>query len=86
MFPKTIFDPYLCATMGKGTICFCKEVKASVVRSKIRKLELDTLVDVQLATGAATGCGRCRPDVQLILDEETARRKEKGHQLKLRFE
>lgn len=57
-----------------------------MVRSKIRKLELDTLVDVQLATGAATGCGRCRPDVQLILDEEAARRKDKGQQLKLRFE
>ncbi|MBN1989468.1 MAG: (2Fe-2S)-binding protein [Bacteroidales bacterium] len=72
--------------MKKGTLCHCKEVKASVVRSKIRKLELDSIIDVQLATGAATGCGRCRPDVQAMLDEEMLLRVGKGHQLKLRFE
>ncbi|HEX2536151.1 MAG TPA: molybdopterin-dependent oxidoreductase [Chitinophagaceae bacterium] len=55
-------------------VCSCNNVGADNIRQKIREGCTD-LKGIGAATGAGTGCGSCRPEVQRLLDaaEEQAR-------------
>ncbi|MCO4294111.1 molybdopterin-dependent oxidoreductase [Solitalea sp. MAHUQ-68] len=50
-------------------VCSCNSVGAGNIQQQIKKGCL-TLKEICSATGAGTGCGSCRPQVQQILDEE----------------
>ena len=66
-----------------GKVCNCYDVlKADLVKS-IRKLNLESIVDVQFATKASTGCGRCKPVVVGILEKELQKRSNCDGQLRL---
>ncbi len=66
-------------------VCNCYGVtKADLVKS-IRKHSLESLTDVQAATKASTGCGRCKPAVIAILEKELKKRSNTDSQLRLPF-
>ncbi len=66
-------------------ICNCYDVTKSDLVKAIRKHKLESLVDVQAATKASTGCGRCKPMVVGILEKELKKRMNSDSQLKLPF-
>ena len=49
-------------------VCSCQVVSRSEIVSAIRERELTTVAQVSEHTGAATGCGGCRPDVEALLE------------------
>ena len=64
-------------------VCTCYDVtKADLVRA-IRKHKLDSFFNVQAATKASTGCGRCKPIVMDILEKELKNRLKSDSQLRL---
>jgi ferredoxin-nitrate reductase len=48
-------------------ICSCQVVSSSEIRAAIAEFSLDTVEGVSERTGASTGCGGCRPDVEKLL-------------------
>ncbi len=48
-------------------VCSCQVVSRSDIVNAIRDRELTTVAQVSEHTGAATGCGGCRPDVEALL-------------------
>jgi bacterioferritin-associated ferredoxin len=59
--------------MARKLFCLCNEVEESEVRKAIRKGELYFVPAVSEATGAGTGCGRCRSRIQELINEEKDR-------------
>lgn len=59
--------------MSRKLLCLCNEVEEAKVRKAIRKGELYFLPAISEATGAGTGCGRCRSLIQDMIDEEKER-------------
>ncbi|MDA0183889.1 molybdopterin-dependent oxidoreductase [Solirubrobacter phytolaccae] len=64
----------LLATGGPATdepsdhlVCSCQVVSRGEIVTAIRERGLKTVEAVSEATGAATGCGGCRPDVEVLL-------------------
>ena len=49
-------------------ICSCQVVSAGEIRAAIAEHGLTTVEAVSERTGAATGCGGCRPDVEALLE------------------
>ena len=49
-------------------MCSCQVVSRSDIVNAIRERELTTVAQVSEHTGAATGCGGCRPDVEALLE------------------
>jgi nitrite reductase (NADH) large subunit len=66
-------------------VCQCKSVTKAEVKSCITKSGARTLLDVQNLTKASTGCGRCKPYVMKIAEDELNKIKRKGIQLTLDF-
>jgi NAD(P)H-nitrite reductase large subunit len=48
-------------------VCSCQVVSASEIRGAIAEFSLTTVEGVSERTGASTGCGGCRPDVEKLL-------------------
>ncbi|RKQ90741.1 NAD(P)H-dependent nitrate reductase catalytic subunit /NAD(P)H-dependent nitrate reductase iron-sulfur subunit /NAD(P)H-dependent nitrate reductase diaphorase subunit [Solirubrobacter pauli] len=48
-------------------VCSCQTVSRSEIVAAIRDRKLTTVAAVSEHTGAATGCGGCRPDVEALL-------------------
>lgn len=53
-------------------VCFCHGVLEDEIRKAIAQ-GAKTLLDVQKATRASTGCGGCTPEVERILAEMLAK-------------
>lgn len=51
-------------------ICFCSNVKEKEIAKAVKGKSISNLKDIQHATGAATGCGRCIPAIDILLKEE----------------
>lgn len=51
------------------TLCFCMNVKYKEVIDAIRKNNLKTIDEVGEYIKAGTGCGGCRGNIKLLLDE-----------------
>lgn len=79
------FQVALAALLGKPSpladegplVCHCFHVRAGKIRKYVRERGLTSVEEVNRWTRACGGCRSCRPDVQLILDEERDRRPEK---------
>jgi ferredoxin-nitrate reductase len=48
-------------------VCSCQVVSSGAIRAAIAEFSLTTVDAVSERTGAATGCGGCRPDVEALL-------------------
>jgi NAD(P)H-nitrite reductase large subunit len=74
--------------MGKirNHICECKAVRKAEIISAIKQKKAETLLDIQNLTKATTSCGRCKPLVYQILEEEIKKNNRKDRQLKINFE
>jgi ferredoxin-nitrate reductase len=48
-------------------VCSCQVVSSGAIRAAIAEFSLTTVEAVSERTGAATGCGGCRPDVEELL-------------------
>jgi len=48
-------------------VCSCQTVSRSEIVTAIRERALTTVAQVSEHTGASTGCGGCRPDVEALL-------------------
>jgi NAD(P)H-nitrite reductase large subunit len=48
-------------------VCSCQVVSSGAIRGAIAEFSLTTVEGVSERTGAATGCGGCRPDVEAML-------------------
>lgn len=55
-------------------VCGCFGVTESKIIEVIRENSLKTVEEVTNYTKAGGGCGKCKPDIQKILDEEIAKR------------
>lgn len=55
-------------------ICGCFGVTEDKIREVIREDALNTVEEITNYTKAGGGCGKCKPDIQKILDEELAKR------------
>lgn len=51
-------------------ICDCMQISRKEIVEMIHKKKLTTIQEVRKYTAANTGCGRCMPKVNAILDEE----------------
>ncbi|MCI4678967.1 nitrate reductase [Rhodoblastus acidophilus] len=60
--PRTRRDP------GRK-ICVCLNVGANVILDAIAEKQLGSGDAISAATGAGTGCGSCRPEIQRLLDQ-----------------
>lgn len=49
-------------------ICFCKQVSEKEIRRLLHRHPAAAFADIQLATGAGTGCGRCKPEMTRLLE------------------
>jgi ferredoxin-nitrate reductase len=52
-----------------GVVCSCNQVTRAQIEDAIRARALRTVAQVGNTTGAATGCGSCARDVQMVLDD-----------------
>ncbi len=52
---------------GDHLVCSCQVVSRGEIMSAIAERKLTTVEQVSEQTGAATGCGGCRPDVEALL-------------------
>ena len=48
-------------------VCSCQVVSSGEIRAAIAEFSLTTVEGVSERTGASTGCGGCRPDVEKLL-------------------
>jgi len=54
--------------MKKGWVCVCNEVSEREIIAALKKGARSTS-DIQKFTGAGTGCGRCLPVVNSIVED-----------------
>jgi NAD(P)H-nitrite reductase large subunit len=67
--PETLLDCQAPATATTDhLVCSCQVVSAAEIRTAIAEHDLTTVEAVSERTGAATGCGGCRPDVQALIE------------------
>ncbi|HUX54522.1 MAG TPA: (2Fe-2S)-binding protein [Williamwhitmania sp.] len=66
-------------------VCNCYDVTKVQLIKAIHKYSIDTITDLQNATKASTGCGRCKNVVKEILQEELEKQDWKNQQLRLPF-
>ncbi|MEJ5317558.1 MAG: (2Fe-2S)-binding protein [Tenuifilum sp.] len=66
-------------------ICHCNGVSIKSIVHAIQKGGVVDIADVQRFTLAATGCRRCFPQVEAIVNLEIERLKLVGFQLKIDF-
>ena len=50
-------------------VCLCGNVKEKEIVTAIKKTHTTKLKDVQLITGAACGCGRCIPAINILMEK-----------------
>ena len=55
------------AEPGDHLVCSCQVVSSGEIRAAILTHRLTSVEQVSERTGAATGCGGCRPDVEALL-------------------
>lgn len=65
-------------------ICNCKSVSKGEILTSIRKKGANSFSDVRAITLATTGCGRCKPDVESIVNKEL--QKHLGRKMQLRID
>ena len=51
-------------------VCNCRGVTEGQLHTAIVEQDLATLAEVEAATGAGGGCGCCRAEIALILNEQ----------------
>lgn len=66
-------------------VCNCRCVSKSEILYAIRRKGAKSYLDVIAITSATTGCGRCRIEVDSIVDAELKKVKIADQQLKLDF-
>lgn len=66
-------------------ICNCKCVTKAEVITSIRKKGASSFSDVRAITLATTGCGRCKSDVENVVNEELKKHAVRMMQLKIDF-
>ncbi|HNV51835.1 MAG TPA: (2Fe-2S)-binding protein [Tenuifilaceae bacterium] len=66
-------------------ICNCKCVSKSEILSSIRKKGANSFSDVRTITLATTGCGRCKSDVENIVNQEMKKHSVRMMQFKIDF-
>lgn len=66
-------------------ICNCKCISKSEILSSIRKKGANSFSDVRTITLATTGCGRCRSDVENVVNEELKKHAVRMMQFKIDF-
>ncbi len=59
--------PATASEVGDPLVCSCQVVSRGEIASAIRDRGLTSVAEVSDATGAATGCGGCRPEVEALL-------------------
>jgi len=67
--PEALLElsPAAAASESDQLVCSCQVVSSGEIRSAISEFSLTTVESVSERTGAATGCGGCRPDVEALL-------------------
>lgn len=65
-------------------ICSCKGVSKTEIERALKN-GAQNIVDIQMATKATTGCGRCKGVVVSMLERSLAKQKQQGQQLRLDF-
>ncbi len=85
-FMPTFYSFYLLLCKTENVkVCNCYDVtKAQLIRA-IQKYSIDTITDLQNATKASTGCGRCKSVVKDILNQEMEKQRQRVQQLRLPF-
>lgn len=66
-------------------ICNCKCVTKAEIMASIRKKGANSFSDVRTITLATTGCGRCKSDVENIVNEELKKHAARMMQFKIDF-
>jgi NAD(P)H-nitrite reductase large subunit len=66
-------------------ICSCKGITKKEILTAIRNGAI-AITDIQIATKASTGCGRCKAAISSILDKERVKALKKGTQLRINFD
>jgi NifU-like protein len=56
-------------------VCRCHGITEETVRQSVIVMNLQTVDDVVAATGAGTGCGSCRVDIQRLIEEAQGKAK-----------
>ncbi|MDD2277779.1 MAG: (2Fe-2S)-binding protein [Bacteroidales bacterium] len=64
-------------------VCECKAVFRNEIVNSIKKGHAQTLLDIQNLTKASTGCGRCKNQVEWIINTELEKKRKHGLQLRL---
>ncbi|MBK8976658.1 MAG: (2Fe-2S)-binding protein [Planctomycetes bacterium] len=69
--------PATAAHRPSPRICYCRDVDEAAIRAAIRAGagDVDAVAD---RTGATTGCGTCRFDIEQLLADELARAAERA--------
>ena len=66
-------------------ICSCKGITKKEILRVVKKGAVN-IADIQHATTAATGCGRCKSTIDAIIIKEIGEPKTPNSQLKLNFD
>lgn len=66
-------------------ICNCKSVSKGEILTSIRKKGANSFSDVRTITLATTGCGRCKFEVESIVNDELKKHTDRNMQLKIDF-
>jgi len=64
------------ARHGPSVTCTCFHVETRDIAAAIRVHRIRTVEELQRRLPATTGCGTCRPDVQRMIDEAAAERRD----------
>jgi NAD(P)H-nitrite reductase large subunit len=67
-------------------ICNCKCVTKGEILGSIRKKGADSFSDVRTITLATTGCGRCKSEVESIVEAELKKHTIRKMQLRIDFD
>lgn len=66
-------------------ICNCKGITKKEIIKAIKN-GAQNIIDIQMATKASTGCGRCKATINNILKKEIAETDQKNPQLRIKFD
>ena len=64
------------------TICYCYQVSKNRLVELIKSNNVKAISEIRRLTGASTGCGSCRFEVEEILEEVTAKINRETEQIK----
>lgn len=70
--------------VNNNIICFCSNTNVKEVKRIVKKPTF-VVGDVQRITGASMGCGRCRQNVERLIDNELSFKKY-NTQIKINFD